>query len=181
MFFRAKRQIIILGAAGLLLLGFVFIIHLPLREKMKTVESKIALMKLVVEEAKNQKKELPVLRKQLEQLQAATLEYEQKLPEQRELGSFLQKIAGLMNKHNLKNQFIEPDKEIETEELNCAPVSMKCTGTLAQIFEFYKSLQRLDRLIRIQSVSLDKKNNIDGEVNMDTKAVIYYQLAKAKI
>ncbi len=180
MFFRTKQQIIIFIAAGVMLMSFVFFVYRPLEKKMKAIKSETAMTRVVIEEANSRKKQLPVLEKQFQQMQSVTKEYELNMPEKRELGSFLHQIADLMNEHNLKNQFIEPGKEVETEKLNCIPVSMKCKGKLAQIFEFYKSLQNLNRLIRIEHVSLENKSNPGGEIDMETKAVIYYRLTKEK-
>jgi len=155
--------------------GFVLFRYLPLRKKMKAVEKTRASQALVITKdmAKNEK--LPALREEFEQLQSEVSNYERQIPADRELGTFLHKIADLMNGHNLKGQFIEPGEEIEGEELNYIPVNMKCKGRLKQIFEFYKSLQSLERLVRIEEVKLLNENNFSGEVNMQTQAVVYYR------
>ncbi len=180
MFFRAKQQMIIFIAAGVMLMGFVFFVYLPMRKKMKTVKSETAVTRVAIEEANSRKKQLPVLKKRFQQMQSVTKEFELNMPEERELGSFLHQIADLMNEHNLKDQFIEPAKEVETKKINCIPVSMKCRGKLAQIFEFYKSLQNLNRLIRIEHVSLENKSDPGSEIDMETKVVIYYRTTKEK-
>ncbi len=180
MFFRAKQQMIIFIAAGVMLMGFVFFVYLPLERKMKAIKSKTAMTKLVIEEANSRKKQMPVLEEQFQQMQSMTNKIELNMPEQRELGSFLHQIADLMNQHKLKNQFIEPGKEVETEKISCIPVSMKCKGRLSQLFEFYKSLQNLNRLIRIEHVSLENKSDPGSDIDMETKAVIYYRLTEEK-
>ena len=112
-------------------------------------------------------------------LQQKLENYETNIPEQRDLGVFLHRIADLMNEHKLSGQVIEPRKEIKTDKLNCIPVNMKCKGKLAQIFEFYRRLQMLDRLVRIEQVELRNDSDFSGRaVSMDAKAVIYYS-AKA--
>lgn len=180
MFFRAKEQIIIFVVVGVVLIGFVFFVYLPMGKKMKGIKSETVMTRTVIEEANSRKKQLPGLEKQFQEMQDLARKYELSMPEQRELGTFLHQIADLMNAHNLKNQFIEPGKEVETEKLNCIPVSMKCKGKLAELFEFYKSLQNLNRLIRIEHVSLVNKSEPGSEIDMETKAVIYYRPEKEK-
>jgi Tfp pilus assembly protein PilO len=80
-----------------------------------------------------------------------------------------------MNEYNLKEQSIEPGDIIEAETFNCMPVSMKCRGRLSQIFNFYEHLQGLDRLIRIEQIKLSNDAGYNGQVSMETKAVIYYK------
>ena len=52
---------------------------------------------------------------------------------------------------------------------------MQCKGELAQISEFYRRLQTLDRLVRIEKVKLSNDNSYSGQVNMETEAVVYYR------
>ena len=80
-----------------------------------------------------------------------------------------------MNKHNLSEQVIEPQTEIETENLNCIPVKMQCKGKLYQMFEFFRELQDLDRLVRIEKVRLSNDNDYKGQVAMESRAIIYYK------
>jgi type IV pilus assembly protein PilO len=180
MFFKTKQQMTIFIAAGVMVAGFVFFVYLPLDKKLKAVKAETAMARVVIEEANSRKEQLPVLEEQFQQMQSLAEKYELSMPEQRELGSFLHQIADLMHEHNLKNQFIEPDKEVETEKLNCIPVSMKCRGKLVEIFEFYKSLQNLNRLIRIEHVSLENKSDAGSDIDMETEAVIYYRPTKEK-
>ena len=79
-----------------------------------------------------------------------------------------------MNEHNLRDHQIQPGNEINDDDLNGIPVNVKCKGRLAQMFEFYKSLQRLDRLVRIEQVELLNESDFSGEVSMQTKVLIYY-------
>ena len=46
---------------------------------------------------------------------------------------------------------------------------------IKQVFEFYKSLQGLDRLVRLEPVKLAHDSDFSGEVSSQTKAVIYYR------
>jgi Tfp pilus assembly protein PilO len=45
---------------------------------------------------------------------------------------------------------------------------------LADLFEFFKRLQALDRLIRIEQVKLTNDPDFSGQVTMETRVVIYY-------
>jgi len=155
--------------------GFLLFRYLPLRKKMKAVEKTRAAQALVINKGMAKNEQLPSLREEFEKLQSEVSNYERQIPADRELGTFLHKIADLMNSHNLKGQFIEPGEEVEGEELNYIPVNMKCRGKLKQIFEFYKSLQSLERLVRIEEVKLLNENNFSGEINMQTRAVVYYR------
>jgi Tfp pilus assembly protein PilO len=174
--FRDKKQIAICAAAGTMVIAFVLFRYLPLRQRIKAAERIKAAQRLAISKASMEKAQMPMLRKQLLALQQTVGNYQASIPDETNLGVFLQQIADLMSKHNLKEQVIAPCKEIAVEGLNCIPVDMQCKGRLAQIFEFYKGIQELERLIRIEKVNLTNDADFSGQVSMRAKVVIYYRL-----
>lgn len=175
MFFRKRQQLMIFVAAGVTIGGFGLFRGLPLRRRIKALRQTKAAQTLTIAKGTADGKQLPLLKEQLLEMQRELESYEANIPERSDIGVFLQRIAGLMNEHNLRGQMIEPRKEIKAEKLNCIPVNMKCKGGLTQIFEFYRRLQGMDRLIRIEQVKLFNDSDFSGEVGMEAKAVIYYR------
>jgi Tfp pilus assembly protein PilO len=175
MLFRERQQMAICAAAAAMIFGFVLFRYLPLQRKIAFLRQAHAAQMLAVSKASAESQQVPTIREQLLQLQTAVGNYERRIPAQRELGEFLQRIADLMNEHNLQGQMIQLGKEIKAGELNCIPVNMQCKGRLSQIFEFYRRLQGLDRLVRIEHIKLVNDGDFGGEVIMQTEAVIYYR------
>ena len=173
MLFRERQQILICVVAGAMVGGFVLLRYLPLQKKRKAIEQAGAAQVLAVAKASAESEQLPALKEQLREMQKAIANYEVNIPLRKDLGAFLQQIANLMNRHNLEEQLIQPGSEIKTGKLNCIPIDMKCKGKLTQIFEFYKSLQSLDRLVRIEQIKLSNDSDFSGEVSMQTKVGIY--------
>ena len=173
--FKERQQIVICAGAAVMIVAFVLLRYLPLQKRVKAVNEKRTAQMLAIMKASSASRRLSSLKEKMLQLQRSVKNYERQVPSQRALGEFLQEIADLMDEHNLREQLVQPGKEIEAGELNCIPVNMQCKGKLVQLFEFYKSLQKLDRLARIEEVKLINDSNFDGEVSMQTSAVIYYQ------
>ena len=175
MIFRLKQQVVVCVMMVVLMGGFFLLRYRPLCQKVRAARGEIASKRLIVSKALTQRDQIPALKEQLLKIQNATSNYEIKLPAERELGGFLQEVATLMNEHNLKDQRVEPGREVETENLYCIPVSIYCRGGLERLFAFYKSLSSMSRLVRIQEVRLLNDRDFSGEVAMETKAVIYYR------
>jgi Tfp pilus assembly protein PilO len=175
MVFRKRQQAIICIVAGLFVADFILFGYLPLKSRLKAIKQARTAQNSVIAKAATQREHLPAIRQQLQQLQTVVVDFEANVPAQKSIGVFLQQIANLMSQCDLREQVVAPSKEIKADDLKCIPVDMQCKGRLAQIFEFYKRLQELDRLVRIERVSL--KNDIDfsGQVSMQTLAVIYYR------
>ncbi len=175
MLFRERQQVMICIIAVVIVGVFVLDRYLPLRRRTKAIKQTVAAQTLTIAKGAADSKRMPLLKEQLLELQSELGDYEANIPEQRALGAFLHKLADLMNEYNLKDQVIEPGKEVEADKFNCIPVNMQCKGKLAQIFEFYSRLQTLDRLIRIEQVKLSNDGGYKGQVSMETKAIIYYR------
>jgi Tfp pilus assembly protein PilO len=175
MLFRERQQLTICVIAGVIVGGFVLFRYLPLRSKMKAIRQIKSTQALTIAKGAADNKQMLLLNEQWLEFQRELENYEAKIPEQSDIGVFMDKIADLMNEHNLSDQWIEPHKEIKAEKLNCIPVKMQCKGKLAQIFEFYRQLQGLDRLVRIEQVKLSNDSDFNGQVDMESRAIIYYR------
>ncbi len=175
MLFRERKQIVVCAAAGAVAVAFMVFRYLPLRQRLKAVERIKAAQTLAISRASTEREQMPVLREQLLKLQQTVGNYRDRIPTGADLGVFLQQIADLISRHNLREQVIVPHKEIVMKNLNCIPVDMQCKGKLAKVFEFYKQMQKLDRLVRIESVKLLNDKDFSGEVSMQSKVVIYYR------
>ena len=180
MFFRERQQITIFVIAAAIIGGFVLFRYLPLQKRIKAVKGAGAAQMLAITKGQAESKQLSVLKEQKLLLQQVVGNYDINIPTQRALGGFLQRIADLMNEHNLGGQVVTPREEIRAGELNCIPLDIQCKGRLAKIFGFYKRLQSLDRLVRIEQVKLENDADFGGEVTMRTKAVVYYRAEAAK-
>lgn len=160
--------------AVILVADFVLFGYLPSHQRMKSIRQAKTEQALAIARAAAETEQLPILREQLQKLQAEASDYEASVPAEQSLGTFLQQITRLMTEHNLTDQVVAPGAEIRAEGLHCIPVDVKCKGKLAHLFEFYRRLQSMDRLVRIEHVELVNDPDFTGKVSMQTKAVVYY-------
>lgn len=175
--FRERQQIVICIVAAVSIVGFVLFSCLPLRNKMKALSQDKVLQQSVISKASYQRQQMPQLKQRLLELQKTVENYQASIPAQRDLGEFLQTIADLMSQQSLGHQFVEHGTESKAGDLNCIPVNIRCNGKLKQLFEFCRQLQQIDRLVRLSQVELVNDADFEGQVSMQTKAIIYYQSA----
>jgi Tfp pilus assembly protein PilO len=175
-----KKQIMIIIAACALIAGIFLFLSLPIFRKYRSIRSQRDLIQLMVSDAAEKGDKLPHLRNQLMTMRSKLQLKHSVIPEQVELGQFLQTIASLMNQYDLREQFVKPGNERKIDQLWAVPIDIHCKGQLTQMFNFFSSLRELDRMIRIEQVVLSNSPDMDGQLNMETKAVIYYKAQKAK-
>ena len=175
-----KQQIIILIVAAVMFGGFFFAAYLPLCAKRKAVRERREMIELVIKKMREEGRQIPMMEIQLESLRKDEKNYRRDMPESMDLGPFLNTIAQLMSENNLKDQSVKPGNEVKLGSLGCIPVEIKFKGRIVQVFEFFKSLQRLDRAVRIVLVNIVNDNALTGDLTAQTKAVIYYKAQKTK-
>ncbi|MHC4293604.1 MAG: type 4a pilus biogenesis protein PilO [Planctomycetota bacterium] len=169
-----NRQVVIFCLVVVMISAFICFRYLPLSKKMKAVESLRQENQVLISKISIESQRFLELQEELKELKKKVENYDTKIPANRDLGGFLQKITTLMDEHRLTEQNVQPNKEIILDDLTCIPVTVKCKGRVGQIFEFYKSLHKLDRAIRVEHVELINDDNLNGEVTMNTHASVYY-------
>ncbi len=170
-----KKQILILIAAAAGFGAFIMFRYIPVSRQLDEIDAIREEQNLSIAKGISDKEQIRLFEEHLQKLRDKLENYENNVPINKDLGSFLKEIAALMENNNIKDQAIQPLEEVKAEKLNCIPVSMEGTGTLSEIYEFYKNLQELDRKIRIKQVKLENGNDFDGKVKMKTEIVIYYR------
>lgn len=173
--FLERQQLIILGLAVLIITGFGVFLYYPLTKQAKAVKQADAAQSAAAARADARNRRLPILRKKAETMQQKLHNYDKKIPQSRQFATLWRRIADVMNEHNLKDQLVQPGNEIEGAELNCIPISIRCSGKLNQIFEFLKSLEKFERVIRIEQFRLLNDRNFTGWLKMNAEANVYYR------
>jgi len=179
--FFQRYKLVILAAAGAVVMAIFVFWYVPLqRSKARLIQAKMARQS-ALRQRQTQMQQLPKFGEQIERLRAEVGDFHSKIPAGRPAyGGFLEQITWLMNKHNLQEQSVQPQQQIEAEQVNCIPVNVQCKGSLGEIFEFFKSLQSqsgLKRQIRIAHVELANEQQLNpdkSQVSMRACIGIYY-------
>lgn len=175
MLFQEKQQVTICVIGTAIMCVFALLWYVPLGRKKDAISRAKNERAIAIARGTADAGHLPLLEEQLFTLQTRLGDYEANIPEQRSHGLFLHRIADLMKEHKLEDQVITPGDEIAAGKFNCIPISMRCKGELSQISDFYRRLQTLDRLVRIERVKLSNDDKYGGRVSMETEAVVYYR------
>ncbi len=173
--FRVKQQVLVLIGAAVLVIGFVVFRYLPLYKNSASLKKEQLSHEVLIGRAQVKKAELPNLQVRLDELADKLADFDSRIPYDTQLGQFLGRVAALMDEHKLTEQQIAPHDDIESGQLVCTPVTMKCRGRLDQIHRFCQSLQGLDRAVRIEKFRLVNDSEYRGLLRMEAETVIYHR------
>lgn len=170
-----KKQLLMLIAmiaATVALGGWQYYpIHRQKGEIRRTLEAQTMTMDQIREKCGR----LPFLYREVLELEPRALEYDRRLPSDRQFALLWQQIAEIMNRNRLSDQLVRPGEQVCEEEICMIPLSIECTGTFEQIFGFFRDLETFDRLIRMEEIQLKNDKDLSGRLNLSARAQVFYQ------
>ncbi len=156
--------------------GFGLFQYYPQVRTAQTIRKTIEQQQVTSDETDLLIQQMAQLRKQVEELKPLKTEFEEKLPRTRQVASLWQQITDVMNQHRLTDQVVQRESESEDSRFGTVRIHLQCGGTFPQIFGFFRSLQSLDRFIRIEKFQITNDNQYSGQVKLDASASVYYQV-----
>ena len=170
-----KQQVIIMVLAIVVACGFTLFRYIPIVRQKQSIIEKIKTQNAVMQRVATDTARVPELERQRDQLQGQMVSFTQKVPKGRNFAQLWKQIAALMNACQLSEQLIQPGQELKSDRLCSIPLTIECKGTLDQMYNFFQSLESIDRLIRIDELKLENDADFNAFVTLHAKANVYYQ------
>lgn len=119
------------------------------------------------------------LDEEINRLQTAIKDIEQKLPSDRETYVVVNRVADLARSHNLKVEEIKPDKVVAAgpyaSEL---PIQLEIKGGFDGFYRFMLEVERLPRITQMPLMTLkrsDKKDDPEGTMTASVTLSIFFE------
>ena len=173
--FLEKQQLIIAALAVAIVAGFVFFCYIPLAKETQAIRN--TQLQHLEENLKvrSQAQQLPIMVSKTGILAEKIGDFDRKIPGVREFGPLCDRIAAVMVECGLKDQAIQPQKEVPGKDICRIPINMQCSGNLREVFSFFKSLEDFERVIRIEDLSLVGDSKGRGQIKVTANANVYYR------
>jgi Tfp pilus assembly protein PilO len=171
-----KKQILFLGV--MVLAGVVLIVfgYVPIVWQKYVIRRALQRQSLSVEQVRGSIEQAVILEGKIAELQQRVQWFERYVPQDAQFSSLWRQIADLITDHDLQNQQVRPGAEIRYDDFNVVTLDIQCSGTLPKIFDFVRSLEQMDRLIRIDRMELTNDKNLTGQLTFSAKAEAFYRM-----
>ncbi|MBN1359921.1 MAG: type 4a pilus biogenesis protein PilO [Sedimentisphaerales bacterium] len=175
-----RQQVWVYVVGFLFVADFIFYGYLPSHRRLQSLAEARLQKERLIETAESQARALPGLEQTLETVEKAVLHYEDRIPAETDgaLGTFWNQVSVIMSSRSLTDPVMEPKDVIVADNLKCIPVRIKCKGALESIFGFCNDLRELDRLVRIERLTLTNDSDFSGVISLEAEAVIFYRSEK---
>jgi len=176
-----RKQVILLAITAAVGAGSAMFGYLPIAHQKMVLRESMRRNALTLEQIRVQGRQLPDLEKKVEALEQKAVEFDEKAPRERQFAQLWQTITQIMNEHQLSNQLVQPGVEVRGEPVSRMELTLQCTGSFENVFELFRCLEQMDRLIRIESVKLNNDAEFSGQLNVQACASVYFQTIDNKI
>jgi len=170
-----KQQMLILIAGAGLLIAFGVFRYVPIVRQKLMLKDQMTRQSLTMEQIQEYSRRLPELKQQQRRLTEQLQDNAGKIPEGKQFARLWQQIAEVMNTCNLRDQLVQPGNEKTSDELGCVPLTIQCTGSAEQMFQFFRMLEDFERLVCFDQVQLENDSEFSGNLKLNAKAKVYYR------
>jgi Tfp pilus assembly protein PilO len=110
----------------------------------------------------------------IQEINVQVRDYPRLVPENQDLGSFLETLSKLLNESGMKDVDVRNQKPIALEKSQKLPIPLRASGTFAEFHDFLVKLENLPRMCSVGRITIESADQeMTGKVNIDLTLYIY--------
>jgi len=118
---------------------------------------------------------IPDMNNKMVELQQAIAFFESKLPKSKEVDKILDDVTKLVRDNNLQTKTFKTLKTERDPSYSEQPIQMTLSGDFKGFYSFLLQLEKLQRLTRINDMTLQKINDRNGEMQAQLTLSIFFE------
>ena len=170
----AKDSWIVLGILAAMVAGAVLFVYRGQGKRLDDFKTRITATRATLKTQGQTVAIVPELIKQVGAMRARYKDFDRRLPVRQELGGFLRNISAHLGDEKFSDQLIEPGSPTREDLFHTLPIIMRFKGSYLTSVDFFKRIDEMERLTRIQKLKIARKPAKGGED--DSKLDIELQL-----
>lgn len=129
------------------------------------------------EDIRRQASRLADLTIELKEKSAAAAAFDRRIPADKSAAELWRALSEQMNACGLTDQRVEPAETMQHAGLAAVRLKLQARGSAQQIFEFMRTVEQMERLIRFESAQLSADPPLSGQVRLQAEALVFYYTA----
>ncbi len=172
-----KDQLLVGAIFGVIIVTFALVVFLPQRKELARLQNERDDTAAALERDKQQAVELARLQGDVERMTEQLEYFDQRLPNQQELGQFLRDVSSFAQLSGLEGADFQPREVTEGELFLAMPIEMKFAGDFSELYRFMGHAKRMTRLTHVRDLRVNRKldpNAKDENCQIDLVMTIYF-------
>jgi type IV pilus assembly protein PilO len=152
-----QRIMLFVGTFFLLVAAFYFLQYKPRSEVMDQLQADLAQQEKRLAVLKEAAAKLPALQEEVAKAEEEFAHLLSLLPDQKEIPALLETVSHLGAQVGLENILFQPQPEQPREFYAVIPIRLDLIGTYHKLGAFFDSMSKLDRILRVENLSLTRQ------------------------
>ncbi|HLL88852.1 MAG TPA: type 4a pilus biogenesis protein PilO [Tepidisphaeraceae bacterium] len=169
------REILFFGLMVALLGGFYFGMLTKIDARKKELAEDTGKKAKMVADVEQSTRGIEDLGRKIGELQEAIKFFESKLPQEKEMDKILTEVSQLADANSLSTRTVKTLKSERSAGYSEQPIEMTLSGDFNAFYLYLQQLEKLPRLTRVTSMSLNKINERDGEMDAKLTLSIFFE------
>jgi Tfp pilus assembly protein PilO len=166
------REYILIGGYGAILVAFLGAGLLPHLRGVAAAREQIAQYQANIETQRAQSAELREINSQVELIKAQTKDYP-RLISTEEPALFVQEISKQLSEAGVRDPVFQGMQRSPLTHSEKTPIEVHCKCTYAQLHDFLRRLEKLDRLSSVGHLTIDAESTMGGTIDVQLTLFIY--------
>ena len=162
-----QRWLIIVFLQVLLFAPYYYFIHMNKNNEITKLNGELAKLQQEIEKNEKIAKRLPLLEKEIEQLDIDLAVARSQLPEEKEIPGLLTAISNLGMQSGLDILTFKPGAETQKDFYAEVPVQIKINGGFHNTLEFFDKVSKMPRIVTIANVKIANPKEEKGKTLID--------------
>ncbi len=165
----AQRVLALILLMSVIAVGFWFVFLSPMNDEIASNEQKLVELQREKERLDQLKRNRAVVLRQLEKLKRQLLIAQEKLPQDAEIPSLLQRIHNQAKTAGLEILMFRREPDVTQQYYIEIPVRMELSGTYDELANFLYYVGRMTRIVNVKDLAMKRKGaklDPDGELSI---------------
>jgi Tfp pilus assembly protein PilO len=146
----------VLGFTVVLCAAFVFLVHDPLKTKLAEMAAEDQQVQADLRVAKQAEQNIGALRGEAAKMNELVTQFEERLPESREIPTLLKQFEGFAGEIGLRVELSQMPRITDAHK-ETIPYTVVARGNFHQIIGFINRLERFQRYLKVSDLSIGKE------------------------
>lgn len=147
----------------------------PQNEEIAQAKKEIEQKELMLEKLEAATSEAVELAERIEEIEIGIKTVEARLPNNKEVDRVLQQVSDLARAHRLKLPKFNPEKTVNSGRFKEKPIEVHVEGYFDDFYEFLLELERMERIIRLPDLTLERNDEDDGSMSAKFTLTVYFE------
>ena len=157
-----------------LAIGFYAFGYRPAVARLETLQLQTQSKQRELDQSQNKARTLPILVKEVQDLEKQVEIYDRQFPRQPQIGEFIRDMTQISQQLSLKNWNYKPAAPKRTEGFYELPIMMSFQGDFMNVSSFLRQVEKLQRLTRVKRLLLKNRDPRTGVVEVEMAMNIYF-------